>query len=101
MGLPDTLKAKNLFVNRRQIIEKAFKEYDAKNNNDPFDFINIFNTSKKDVSKSWKSIIEKDPEANDSFPIVESKNAEDLRSEINEDLKSFMRENYPSLKVDL
>ena len=101
MGLPDTLKAKNLFVNRRQIIEKSFKDYDAKNNNEPFDFINIFNTSEKDVSKSWKSIIEKDPEANDSFPIVESKNAEDLRSEINENLKSFMRENYPSLKVDL
>ncbi len=101
MGLPDTLKAKNLFVNRRQIIEKAFKEYDAKNNNEPFDFINILNTSEKDVSKSWKSIIEKDPVANDFFPIVEIKNAEDLRSEINENLKSFMRENYPSLKVDL
>ena len=101
MGLPDTLKAKNLFVNRKQFIEKAFKEYDAKNNNAPFDFINIFNKSEKDVSKSWKSIIEKDPEANKTFPIVESKNEEDLRSEINEDLKSFMNENYPSLKVDL
>ena len=101
MGLPDTLKAKNLFVNRKQIIEKAFKEYDAKNNNAPFDFINIFNKSEKDVSKSWKSIIEKDPEANKTFPIVESNNVEDLRSEINEDLKSFMRGNYPSLKEDL
>lgn len=101
MGLPDTLKAKNLFVNRKQIIEKAFKEYDAKNNNEPFDFINIFNKSEKDVSKSWKSIIEKDPEANQTFPIVDSKIAEDLRSEINENLKSFMIGNYPSLKVDL
>ena len=98
MGLPDTLKAKNLFAIRKQIIEKAFNEYDAQNNNEPFDFINIFNKSKKDVSKSWKSITEKDPDANESFPIVESKNAEDLRSEINEDLKLFMRENYPSLK---
>ena len=101
MGLPDTLKAKNLFVNRKQIIEKAFKEYDAKNNDEPFDFINIFNKSEKDVSKSWKSIIEKDPEANEAFPIIDSKNAKKLRSEINENLKSFMRENYPSLKVDL
>ena len=98
MGLPDTLKAKKLFVNRKQIIEKAFNEYDAQNNNEPFDFINIFNKSEKDVSKSWKSIIDKDPAANDSFPIVDSKNAEDLRSEINEDLKSFMKANYPSLK---
>ena len=101
MGLPDTLKAKNLFVNRKQIIEKAFKEYDAKNNKDSFDFINIFNKSEKDVSKSWKSIIEKDPEANKTFPIVHSNNVEDLRSEINEDLRSFMRGNYPSLKEDL
>ncbi len=101
MGLPDTLKAKNLFVNRKQIIEKAFKEYDAKNNDEPFDFINIFNKSEKDVSKSWKSITEKDPEANKTFPTVDSKNVEDLRSEINEDLKSFMSENYPSLKENL
>ena len=101
MGLPDTLKAKNLFANRKQIIEKAFKKYDAKNNNELFDFTNIFNKSKKDVSKSWKSIIEKDPEANKTFPIVNNNNVEDLRFEINEDLKSFMRGNYPSLKEDL
>ena len=85
----------------KQIMEKAFNEYDAQNNNEPFDFINIFNKSEKDVSKSWKSITEKDPEANKTFPIVESNNVEDLRSEINEDLKSFMRGNYPSLKEDL
>ena len=53
------------------------------------------------MSKSWKSIIEKDPEASETFPIIDSNNAEDLRSEINEDLKSFMTENYPSLKEDL
>ena len=101
MGLPDTLKAKNLFVNRKKIIEKAFKEYNAKNNDELFDFINIFNKSEKDVGKNWKSITEKDPEANKKFPIVDSENVEDFRSEINEDLKLFMRENYPSLKENL
>ena len=101
MGLPDTLKAKNLFTNRKQLLEKAFNEYDAKNNKELFDFVNIFNKSKKDASKSWKSITEKDPEANETFPIVDSENVEDFRSEINEDIKSFMRENYPSLKEDL
>ena len=101
MGLPDTLKAKNLFVNRKQLIQKAFNEYDAKNNNKPFDFINILNESEKDVSKSWKCIIEKDPEANETFPILDSKNIAALRTEINEDLKLFMKENYPSLKEDL
>jgi len=101
MGLPDTLKAKNLFVNRKQIIEKAFKEYDAKNNNESFDFINIFDESEKDVSKSWKSIIEKDPEANKTFPIIDSANIVKLRSAIKEDLSLYMTHNYPSLKKDL
>ena len=101
MGLPDTLKAKNLFANRKELIKKAFEKYDAKNNNELFDFGEIFNKSEKDVSKSWKSIAEKDPEANETFPIIDSKNLEGLRSEINQDLKLFMRENYPSLKEDL
>ena len=30
MGLPDTLKAKNLFENRKELINKAFSEFDAK-----------------------------------------------------------------------
>ena len=66
-----------------------------------FNFSEIFNNSDKDFSKSWKSITEKDPEANESFPIVDSKNVEVLRSEIYQDLKVFMSENYPSLKEDL
>ena len=101
MGLPDTLKAKDLFINRKQLIKKAFEEYDAKNNDKSFDFSSIFNKSEKDVNKSWKSITEKDPEANETFPIVESKNIVALRSEINKDIKSFMKENYPSLQEDL
>ena len=53
------------------------------------------------MSKSWKCIIEKDPEANETFPILDSKNIAALRTEINEDLKLFMKKNYPSLKEDL
>ena len=101
MGLPDTLKAKNLFINRKQLIKKAFDKYDAKNNNKSFDFINILNNSEKNVSKSWKSITEKDPEANEFFPVIDIKNMAALRTEINKDLKSFMKGNYPSLKKDL
>ena len=101
MGLPDTLKAKNLFVNRKQLIQKAFNDYDAKNNNELLDVSEILNKSDKDVSKSWKSITEKDPDSNESFPIVHGKNIDALRTEINQDFKSFMLENYPSLKKDL
>ena len=101
MGLPDTLKAKNLFINRKELIKKAFSKYEAKNNSELFDFNEILYKSEKDVSKNWKSIAEKDPEINQNFPIIESKNIDDLRFEINQDLKSFMKENYPSLKVNL
>jgi len=101
MGLPDTLKAKNLFANRKELINKAFTKYDAKNNTKFFNFNEILTNSESDVSKSWKSITEKDPDSNEKFPIVDSENVEDLRSEINQDLEKFMRENYPSLKQDL
>ena len=101
MGLPDTLKARNLFANRKELINKAFTKYDAKNNTEFFNFNEILTNSESDVSKSWKSITEKDPDSNDKFPIVDSENVEDLRSEINQDLEKFMRENYPSLKQDL
>ena len=101
MGLPDTLKAKNLFANRQQLIKKAFNKYEAENNDKSFNFTEIFTTTEKEISKSWKSIIEKDPESNESFPIVDIKHLEGLRSEINQDLKNFMIQNYPSLKEDL
>ena len=101
MGLPDTLKAKNLFVNRKELINKAFSEFDAKNNDKDFNFDEVLHKSEKDVSKNWKSITEKDPEDNKTFPIIDFANIEKLRSEIKEDLSSYMKDNYPSLKKDL
>ena len=98
MGLPDTLKAKNIFENRKKLIDKSFSEYDAKNNDKFFNFDEALNNSQKDIGKNWKSITEKDPEANKTFPIIETKNIENLRAEINKDLNLFMKENYPSLK---
>ena len=101
MGLPDTLKAKNLFENRKELINKAFSEFDAKNNDKCFNFDEVLNNSEKDVSKNWKSITEKDPEANKTFPIIDSANIDELRTLIKEDLSLYMKDNYPSLKKDL
>ena len=67
MGLPDTLKAKNLFENRKELINKAFSEFDAENNDKCFNFDEVLKNSEKDVGKNWKSITEKDPEANNTF----------------------------------
>lgn len=101
MGLPDTLKAKNLFAIRKELINKAHSKYEAKDNEKVFDFNEIFSKSEKEVSKSWKSITEKDPESNKKFSIIDSKNVEDFRSEVYQNLRIFMSENYPSLKEDL
>ena len=59
MGLPDTLKAKNLFENRKNLINKAFSEFDAKNNDKVLNFDEVLNNTEKDVGKNWKSISEK------------------------------------------
>jgi len=101
MGLPDTLKAKNLFRNRKELINLAFSEFNAKNNDKGFNFDDVLNNSEKDVGKNWKSIIEKDPEANKTFPIIDHTTIEELRSAIKEDLSLYMQDNYPSLKKDL
>ena len=101
MGLPDTLKAKNLFQNRKELVNKAFREYDADNNDKGFNFDEVLNKSKNNVGKNWKSITEKDPEANKTFPIIDNKHIENLRIAIKKDLNLFMKENYPSLKEDL
>ena len=101
MGLPDTLKAQNLFENRKELINKAFSEFDAKNNDKCFNFDEVLNNSEKDVGKNWKSITEKDPEANKTFPIIDFANIEKLRSAIKEVFSSYMKDNYPSLKKDL
>ena len=79
----------------------AFKEFDAINNDKALDFDEVLKNSDKDVGKNWKSITEKDPEANETFPIIDSVNIEKLRSAIKDDLNSYMVDNYPSLKEDL
>ena len=101
MGLPDTLKAKNIFEIRKELINKAFSEFDAKNNVKAFNFDEVLKNSEKDVGKNWKSITEKDPNANKTFPIIDSVNIEKLRSAIKYNLSSYMNDNYPSLKKDL
>jgi len=101
MGLPDTIKAKNLFENRKELINKAFSEFEAKKNVKVFNFDDVLNNSEKNVGKNWKSITERDPEANSTFPIIDSANIEKLRSAIKDDLSTYMKENYPSLKKDL
>ena len=100
MGLPDTLKAKGLHKIRTFLIEKAIKEFEAINNKDLFDFDVITNFSEPEISKSWKSIIENDPESKNQYPVIDN-NIKDFRLVVDEEIDKYMRTNYPSLKENL
>jgi len=101
LGLPDTLKAKNIFEIRKKLINKAYSEFDAKNNDKDFNFDEVLNNSEKDVGKNWKSNTNNESEANKTFTIIDSENIDKLRYAIKEEFSSYMKDNYPSLKKDL
>ena len=102
MGLPDAIKAKELYKVRAILVENSFKNYEAKNCDTFFDFdIEKISSEEDVIGKSWKSLIECDPSQKDKFPLINKKNAENLKIEILKNLEEFMISNYPSLKDNL
>ena len=101
MGLPDTLKAKELHKVRAILVQNSFNNYEAKNCDTLFDFEIERNSEDEVIGKSWKSLIERDPSQKDQFPVLNKKNADRLRIEILKYLEEFMISNYPSLKDNL
>ena len=101
MGLPDTLKAKNLYKIRKMLIEKSLKKYNSINNKEIFDFDNLLNIFKDNKNKSWKSIVENDSESGSLYPIIEKRHSDDFRKDVKKEINVFMLENYPSLKESL
>ena len=98
MGLPDTIKAKELYKVRATLIENSFSNYDAKNCDNLFDFEIKNSSSEEVIGKSWKSLVESDSSQKDQFPLLNQKNAKEMRIEIFKNLEEFMTRNYPSLK---
>ena len=101
MGLPDTLKAKELHKVRGILVQNSFNNYEAQNCDTLFDFEIERNSEDEVIGKSWKSLIENDSSQKDKFPILDKKNADKLRIEILKNLEEFMISNYPSLKDNL
>ena len=101
MGLPDTLKAKELYKVRAILIQNSFSKYNAKNCDKLFDFAIEKNSSDEAIGKNWKSLIASDSSQKDQFPLLKQKVAEELRVEILKNLEDFMISNYPSLKDNL
>ena len=101
MGLPDTIKSKNLYKIRKLLLEKALKKFNALKNEDLFDFDKVLLSIKETKNKSWKSLIENDSESGELYPIIEKSFVDDFREDVNKEINSFMLENYPSLKESL
>ena len=101
MGLPDTLKAKNLYKIRKMLIEKALKKYNSINNKDIFDFDEVLNILKGNNNKNWKSLVENDSESGSIYPVIEKSEVVNFRKDVKKEINVFMVENYPSLKKSL
>ena len=101
MGLPDTIKAKELYKVRSNLVQNSFNNYEAQNCDTLFDFEIERNSEEGVIGKSWKSLIESDSSQKDQFPVLNKKNADRLRIEILKYLEEFMVSNYPSLKDNL
>ena len=98
MGLPDSIKAKQLSLIRKNLIKLSFDEFKAKNSDELFDFEIITNPSEQKISKTWKSIIENYPEENKFFPLISEEFIEKFRGQVINSIEEFMLNNYPSLK---
>ncbi len=101
MGLPDTIKSKNLYKVRKLLLEKAFKKFNALKNKDLFDFEKVLISIKETKNKSWKSLLENDSQSGELYPIIEKRFVDDFREDVNNEINAFMMENYPSLKESL
>ena len=98
MGLPDTVKAKELFKVRANLIQNSFNKFNAKNCKKLFDFDIVKNSSEESIGKSWKSIIQNDSVQKDQFPVISKKDIDEFRNNVLLELEDFMINNYPSLK---
>ena len=101
LGLPDTIKAKEISSHRSSLIDMAIKKYKAINNNKTFNFNSALSIQDEVVSKSWKSIIETFPNENKRYIVIEEKVKDDFKNEVHLQIESFMKNEFPSLKVDL
>jgi len=98
MGLPDSIKARELASVRKNLINLSFDMFEAKNSEHLFDFEIVTNRDEQKISKTWKSIIDSTPEEKINFPIIPEVFIEKFRVQVKDNIEGFMVNNYPSLK---
>ncbi len=101
MGLPDTLKAKELYKSRKNILEESVKKYNCKESRKLFDFDVVINTANENKKKSWKSLIENSKDDKNHYPILKINEHLKLRNFVRQQIEEFMITNYSSLKENL
>ncbi len=101
MGLPDTIKAKQLCNVRNEILRESIDQLNCKNSKNLFDFESTLNFAHENKSRSWKSIIENSPDDKNFYPVFEGKDNLKIKKFIKDKIEAFMVCNYPSLKENL
>ena len=101
MGLPDSIKAKELASIRKNLIKLSFDIFEANNSDNLFDFEIVTNREEQKISKTWKSIIESTPAENKNFPLIPEECIEKFREKVKYNIEEFMVNNYPSLKKNI
>ena len=93
LGLPDTLKAKELLPIREQLIAQAA----SSGRQASFDFVAPLEELKKTEKTSWKPL-RGEGNSDSSFPVLSADAAEAFRSEARATLTAAIRALFPSLK---
>ena len=94
LGLPDTLKAKLLMPLREQWTREA----GGAGRTLEFDFIAPLEALKATQTTNWKPLRAEDAANPKAFPVLEAEAAAAFRAKVRQEMVSFIRTTFPSLK---
>ena len=98
LGLPDTIKAKLIAPIRENLVIEAVKDYEESTTTWQFDFQGTLVNAKSDgKNSSWRSVRDGDLEKNQDYQIIDKSRVLEFRKKVNQNLLSFIKENFPSL----
>ena len=94
LGLPDTLKAKLLMPLREQWTTEAA----GAGRTLEFDFIAPLEALKASQTTNWKPLRAEDAANPKAYPVLEAEAAASFRAKVRQEMVSFIRTTFPSLK---
>ena len=98
LGLPDTIKAKLIAPIREDLVSEAKENYEESSITCQFDFQGtLVNAKSEGKNSSWRSVRDGDLEKNQNYLIIDKSRVLEFRKKVNQNLLSFIKENFPSL----